>query len=51
MRFTQFEIISMCESVGFKIIESKFVNAANWIKDYQPTDKKAKEILIICQKL
>lgn len=47
MRFTKSEIISMCQSIGFSVIESKYVNASSWEKTY---DNKAKEILVICQK-
>lgn len=51
MRFTKAEIIEMCVNAGFVVIESKFVNATDWSNSYQATDKKAKEILIVCQKL
>ena len=50
MRFTKDEIVSMCQAVGFSIIESKFVNASDWKNDYSATDDKAKEILVICRK-
>lgn len=50
MRFTMSEIISMCEMVGFRIIEKKYMNASDWNLNYKPTDEKAKEILIVCQK-
>lgn len=50
MRFTKSEIINMCVKCGFVITEAKFVNASNWSVSYEATDKKAKEILVICQK-
>lgn len=49
-RFTMKEIISLCKSVGFTIIEAKYINANDWRKKYVSTDKKAKEILLICKK-
>jgi 2-polyprenyl-3-methyl-5-hydroxy-6-metoxy-1,4-benzoquinol methylase len=49
-RFTMSEIETMCEIVGFKLIEKKYMNATDWNIDYESTDKKAKEILLICQK-
>lgn len=49
-RFTMNEIISMCKSVGFSIIETKYTNASDWNKSYSPTSPRAKEILLICQK-
>ena len=51
MRFTKSEIVSMCRRAGFSIIETKFVNASSWEQEYSAIDKRAKEILIICQKL
>lgn len=50
MRFTKSEIVGMCINCGFSIVEAKFVNALNWNVSYGATDKKAKEILVICQK-
>ena len=50
MRFTRNEIKSMCKSVGFSVILTKYVNAADWRTNYSATDNKAKEILLICQK-
>ena len=49
-RFTMIEIDEMCKNVGFKIIEKKYMSSSNWNYEYEATDKKAKEILIICQK-
>ena len=50
MRFTQSEINAMCREMGFEIIESRFVNASDWEKEYTATDTKAKEILVVCRK-
>lgn len=49
-RFTGDEIVSMCEKVGFSIIFSRYVNAKDWETKLPPTHKRAKEILIKCQK-
>lgn len=49
-RFTRDEIVSMCEEVGFCVLESKYTNASGWEKEYDAKDPKAKEILLICKK-
>ena len=49
-KFTRDEISALCRSVGFKIKQAKFVNAASWEESYMATDDKAKEILLICCK-
>lgn len=50
-RFTMQEITAMCKKVGFTIVEEKYVNASDWRKEYTATDPRAKEILVICQKV
>lgn len=49
-RFTRKEIVSMCEDVGFSVIEAKYTNASGWDMEYEAHNKKAKEILLICRK-
>lgn len=49
-RFTKDEIVSMCEEVGFSVLEVKYTNASGWEKEFTSTDVKAKEILLICKK-
>lgn len=49
-RFTKDEIVSLCEDVGFSVIEAKYTNASGWEKEYEATDRRAKEILLICKK-
>ena len=49
-RYTQEEIMNLCKSVGFKVIFSRYVQAGRWDTELQPTDEKAKEILLLCQK-
>ena len=44
------EMISFCQNVGFRIIETKYTNASNWLNEYEATSTRAKELLIICQK-
>lgn len=51
MRFTKAEIIDMCTCAGFVVIEAKYVNASSWNVAYKATDKRAKEILVICRKI
>ena len=49
-RFTKEEIVSLCRTVGFSIVEAKYTNASGWENEYSPDDKQAKEILIVCKK-
>ncbi len=49
-RFTQKEIEGLCLGAGFIDVKSKFINAASWESQYEATDSKAKEILVICTK-
>ncbi|WP_333804907.1 GNAT family N-acetyltransferase [Sulfurospirillum sp.] len=49
-RYTKDEIETMCQRVGFKIIFSRYVQAGKWDTCLSPTDKNAKEILVLCQK-
>ena len=49
MRFTKSDIVDMCSECGFTVLEAKFVSASGWNVAYNATDKKAKEILVICQ--
>ena len=49
-RFTRKEIISMCEEVGFSILEIKCTNASGWDMEYEADNKRAKEILLTCKK-
>jgi 2-polyprenyl-3-methyl-5-hydroxy-6-metoxy-1,4-benzoquinol methylase/GNAT superfamily N-acetyltransferase len=48
-RYYMNEITEMCISVGFKVIQKRFVNAG-WQNDYDAISKKAKEILLVCKK-
>lgn len=50
-RYSMNEIIGLLEKNGFKIIQKKYANASDWNISYSPTDPKAKEILIVCQKI
>ena len=49
-RYTKEEIIELCISIGFTIVEAKYTNASGWNVDYSPDDRKAKEILVVCRK-
>jgi 2-polyprenyl-3-methyl-5-hydroxy-6-metoxy-1,4-benzoquinol methylase/GNAT superfamily N-acetyltransferase len=50
-RYTKIEIEQMCKDVGLEIMFSRYVQAGKWEIELEATDKKAKEILILCQKL
>lgn len=49
-RFERKEIEEICQNVGFDIIESKYTNASDWNVEYDSTNERAKEILLICKK-
>ncbi len=49
-RFYMSDIVKMCEDENLKVTQKRFVNAG-WQKDYENTDRKAKEILLICEKI
>lgn len=49
-RYTSDEICSMLQEVGFKILESQYVQAGHWDTPLEPTNPKAKEILVIVEK-
>ena len=46
-RYTKLQIISLFQSIGFKIIDVRYVQAGHWDKSLEPTDKKAKELSLI----
>lgn len=48
-RYYEEDIINMCKEVNFEIMNKSFVNAG-WQKEYNKTNRKAKEILLICRK-
>ena len=49
-RFRKNEIEAMCNSVGLNVLWSRYVNAGKWDISLSPTDEKAKEILVLCEK-
>ena len=49
-RYTKFDIEKMCTNVGLEIIFSRYVQAGKWEVELEATDKKAKEILLLCKK-
>jgi len=49
-RYTKFDIEKMCTNVGLEIIFSRYVQAGKWDIELKATDKKAKEILLLCKK-
>ena len=51
VRYTKDQIEKMCESVGLKVLSSSYVQAGKWERDLHPTDPKAKEILLVCEKV
>lgn len=49
-RYTMDEITSLVVQEGFKVIDSRYVQAGKFSKALTNTDPSAKEILLICQK-
>ncbi len=50
-RYTMIQIIQMCQNVGLEVLTSSYVQAGKWDINLNPTDPKAKEILLICKKI
>lgn len=50
-RYALEEISNKLEKCGFKIVESRFVQAGHWEIPLKNTDLKAKEILLVVQKV
>lgn len=50
-RFKKDEIIKLCSDAGLNVLRSQFVGAGNWETSFPPTNDKAKEILLICEKI
>jgi len=51
VRYTKDQIENMCESVGLKVLLSSYVQSGKWETNLSPTDPKAKEVLLVCQKV
>jgi len=49
-RYSMEKIIDICEGVGLEVLWARYVGAGKWEVPLQPTDKKAKEILLLCRK-
>lgn len=49
-RYTKLEIETMCMNIGLEVIFSRYVQAGNWDVVLESTNKKSKEILILCKK-
>jgi 2-polyprenyl-3-methyl-5-hydroxy-6-metoxy-1,4-benzoquinol methylase len=50
-RYTKTDIENMCTDAGLNIIFSRYVQAGKWDIELSATDTKAKEILLLCQKV
>ncbi len=49
-RYTKIDIEQMCISAGLEVIFSRYIQAGKWEVELEATDKKAKEILLLCKK-
>lgn len=49
-RFSVDEIEAMCRRVGFKVLFSRHVHAGDWKTPLEPTDRSAKEILLLLER-
>jgi len=49
-RFNKTEIEDMCQAAGLEVVWSRYVQTGNWDISLDPTDAKAKEILLLCRK-
>jgi SAM-dependent methyltransferase/GNAT superfamily N-acetyltransferase len=50
-RYARSEFIALLEQIGLKVIESRYVQSGKWDFPLSSTDEKAKEILIIVEKV
>jgi 2-polyprenyl-3-methyl-5-hydroxy-6-metoxy-1,4-benzoquinol methylase len=50
-RYTKLDIEQMCTDAGLEVIFSRYVQAGQWEKELASTDKRAKEILLLCKKM
>jgi len=50
-RYTKIDIEQMCKKAGLKVIFSRYIQAGKWEVELEATDKKAKEILLLCKKI
>lgn len=50
-RYTEDEIVQMCQSAGLQVLWSRFVQAGHWETALAGNDRKAKEILLFCKKV
>lgn len=49
-RYTAYELKNLVESHDFDIVECRYVRAGRWEESLEPTDPKAKEILLVARK-
>lgn len=49
-RYTKMDIEQMCINSGLEVIFSRYIQAGKWEVELEATDKKAKEILLLCKK-
>lgn len=50
-RYSMTQIEKMCQDVGLKVIKSSYVQAGKWDTNLDAINPKAKEILLVCQKV
>jgi len=50
-RYARSELIALVEQIGLKVIDSRYVQSGKWDFPLSSTDEKAKEILVIVEKL
>ena len=50
-RYARSEFIALLEQIGLKVIESRYVQSGKWEYPLSSTDEKAKEILVIVEKV
>jgi 2-polyprenyl-3-methyl-5-hydroxy-6-metoxy-1,4-benzoquinol methylase len=49
-RYTEEEIVHMCNSAGLKVEWTRFMRAGHWDEPLDRESERAKEILVMCQK-
>jgi hypothetical protein len=50
-RYARSELIGLLEQIGLKVIDSRYVQSGKWDYPLSSTDEKAKEILVVVEKV
>lgn len=49
-RYSAQQIKTLCETMGFEVVDVRYAKIGRWNENHAPTDKGSKEILVLCRK-